>query len=811
MAYTFKDPISIIPDDLGLVRTAKMVRDTREFNRYDTDNIYRLLNTATVAPGDEWIIEDLHGQIDEELGNVVSSGRYFGATNAVARSVSLLKNSKGLDLASKSYAQYQESKKLEDELNAKYGSSLNFSEKKWQNHSSYYQDENGKWVENVFDYDVQRQLDYNSEMIKLIGNINADGGGISFKKHKVSPGDIRDFMYNSKGISKGKAKRVALALADAYLNGAVGTQDYRKLTELDINPNTGVEHTHDEALEDISQRLIDIASRQVYWDSSVTQLRQRSNNPSSPTNTGQGVWTPVQGSAINNGLSWADTDEYTTNKVTALQNLFANTGDPDSDLNAQTSARNVLNTLRNQEILIVNNFADDDLRDAYNTMNNAFAGHENLRDLLQHLTTNTSSFNTVTPPTNPNDNVPDTYYSSGSDVGMIGSGNYEYNYDNVRSWARDQGSEQNHLVDQLFGFGSSVYNKEDGRYDELKMDETAGRSATNMIARLNNTIGTNYTVEDIPMLEDLTRNYFKYQITHGDKVDELLEGRGTEISTQLSGYSVNTLIDEGNTLSDINKMLTQSTLNQFTIDGVINGSPEWDKINDAIFNPNTEGKFQDGQNFKFKQITQPGISTGTPSRFMIELSDGQVYTMTENYGIEREFGGGFTYSVLNSMQNQNPLIMGQEATAKDVQRKIVSGDYQVTGDGSIRAVDYLTAIKPLVQANIRQNFVNEIQTSQGYTPDFSQFSDEEATAYKRYEDIQMQKYLKKAENILVWNAHMQLVQSSSPVVPIEYMGIEDPEELLRILEVDYNYLVALQKYGLELPSSLITNVGYANN
>lgn len=790
MAYTFKDPISIIPDDLGLVRTAKMVRDTREFNRYDTDNIYAMLNTAQVAPGDEWIIEDLHNQIDGELGDVVTSGNYFGATNAVARSVSKLKNSKGLRLASQSYAKYQESKKLEDELNAKYGSSLNFSEKKWQNHSSYYQDENGKWQENVFDYDVQRQLDYNAEMIRLIGNINADGGGLNFKKGQVSPGDVRDFLYNSKGISKSKAKRVALALADAYLNGAVGTQDYRKLTELDINPNTGIEHTHEEALEDISERLIDIASRQVYWSGTYSPLAQRQNNPNNSTSAGQGTWTPVQGSAINNGLSWADTDEYTTNKVTALQNLYANTNNQDADLNARTSARTTLNTLRNQEMLIVNNFADDEVLTAYNEMNNAFAGHENLRDLLQHLTTNTSSRNEVLT------NSDDTYYSSGSDVGMIGSGNYPFKYYNVRAWQASQPTEQNTLVKMLIGKEYSNVTPEMTKHPE------------NYIERLNATIGTNYTIEDREMLEDLIRNYFKYQVNHGDQVDDLVEGRGTEMTTQLTGYSVNTIIDDGNTLGDINKMLTQSTLNQFTIDGVINGSPEWEKIEEEIFNPNTEGKFQDGQNFKFKQITQPGISTGTPSRFMIELSDGQVYTMTENYGMEREFGGGFTYSVLNSIQSQNPLIMMQEAISKDVQRKIVTGEYQMTGDGSIRAVDYLTATEPLVRANIQNLFRNQIQETQGYTPDFSQFSSEEANAYKRYEDEQLARHRQKIQQILVWNAHMQLMNSSSPQVPIEYQNIQDVAELLRILEVDYDYLVTLQNYGLQLPSSLITNVDY---
>lgn len=798
MAYTFKDPISIIPDDLGLVRTAKMVRDTREFNRYDTDNIYSMLNTAQVAPGDEYIINELHGQVDEQLGGVVTSGNYFGATNAVAKSVSMLKNSKGLKLASQSYAEYQKGKDIEDKLNAQYGSSLNFSDKKWQNHSSYYKDETtGKMVENVFDYDVQRELDYNAEMINLIGRINADGGGLSFTKGQVSPGDVRDFMYNSKGISKSKAKRVALALADSYLNGATGGQDYRKLTELDVNPATGIEYTHEEALENISDRLINIASRQVYWDGNYTQMAQK-KAPTGNQNAGQGVWTPTQGSAINSGLSWDDTDAYTTSKVTAVQNLFSNTGNPDVDLNTQTSARTALNTLRKQETLIVNNFADEETLIAYNEMSNSFVGNESLRDLLHHLSTNTSEYNDVLAITDPNDDIADKYYSSGSDVAGIGSGYKPYKYTNVRSWANNQGGEQNSLVDQLLGetkpsaFKTFVPNSD-------------------ALGRLNLTIGTNYTTDDLPMLESLIRNYFKYQTTSGDKVDELLQNQGTEITTQLTGYSVNTILDDGNTLGDINKMLTQSTLNQFTIDGVVADSPEFNEIKDAIFNPSTEGRFQDGQNFRFKQITQPGISTGTPSRFMLELADGEVYTMTENYGMEREFGGGFTYSVLNSIQSQNPLIMMQEATAKDVQRKISTGEYQVTGDGSIRAQDYLTATEPLVRSNIQSLYRQQIQQQTGDTRDFSQYSTEEATAYKRFEDIQLLNHRKKAEKILVWNAHMQLLQSSSASVPIEYQGIKDVAELMRILEVDYQYLLTLQNYGLQLPSSLITNVGYAIN
>jgi len=801
MAYTFKDPISMIPDDLGLVRTAKMVRDTREFNRYDTDNIYAMLNTATVAPGDEWIINQLHEEVDGNLGSVVTSGNYFGATKAVAQSVSALKNSKGLKLASQSYAQYQKGKEMEDKLNAQYGSSLNFSDKKWQTHSSYYQDEEtGKWVDNVFDYDVQRELDYNGEMIKLIGNIHADGGGISFKKHKVSPGDIRDFMYNSKGISKKKAKRVALALADAYLNGATGGQDYRKLTELDINENTGVNFTDEEALGDISQRLIDIASRQIYWDASVTQLAARKPPSNGNNAANQGSWTPVQGSAINGGLGWDNIENLHSKKVNAITQLFSNTGNGDADLNARTSANNVLQTLRNQESLIVSQYATDDVQSMYNNMNNAFTGNENLKDLLHFLTLNTTEFLEVAVPYDRIDSYVPSSKTTDNDVTWTTS---DIGYAAVRTWAHTQGEEQNRLVKMVLGQSHDDYLV--GRVRGTD-SETDIQSQEYALLRLNATLGTDYTLDDRPILEDLVNNYFKYQITYGDHVDELMANRGTEVATQLSGFSVNTLTDENGTLGDINKMLTQSTLNQFTIDGVISGSPEYKAIMKEIHNTNKEGQNKDGQNFKFKQITQPGISTGTPARFMLTLSDGQNYTMTENYGIEREFGGGFTYSVLNSMTDQNPLIMMQESTAKDVQRKLSTGEYQTTGDGSIRSVDYLTAITPILKVNIKNLFLEKVEEEQGYVPRFSEYDAEEIAAYQQYENTQLQNYKEKVLSRLVWAAHMQLVESNNANVPQEYLGIDSPEELYRILDVDYNYSVLLQEYGLELPSSLITNV-----
>ena len=103
-------------------------------------------------------------------------------------------------------------------------------------------------------------------------------------------------------------------------------------------------------------------------------------------------------------------------------------------------------------------------------------------------------------------------------------------------------------------------------------------------------------------------------------------------------------------------------------------------------------------------------------------------------------------------------------------------------------------------------FIQKVSSTQGYSPDFSQFSEEEKNAYLSYEETQLNNYREKVMKKLVFAAHMQLMESSSRDVPLAYMGVADVAQLMRILETDYDYLLLLQNYGLELPSSLITDV-----
>ena len=104
-----------------------------------------------------------------------------------------------------------------------------------------------------------------------------------------------------------------------------------------------------------------------------------------------------------------------------------------------------------------------------------------------------------------------------------------------------------------------------------------------------------------------------------------------------------------------------------------------------------------------------------------------------------------------------------------------------------------------------------MQATQGYAPDFNAFTQDETNAYLQYENTQLQRYREKVEKVLVWNAHMQLLKSNSGQVPNDYLNVDNVADLMRILQSDYTYLLTLQNYGLELPSSLIVDVQYNQN
>ena len=779
MAYKFGDPVPIYTG-LGLVETADTIKTTIDLNRRDTDMLYRALNTSQVGPGDKWIVEDLYNQIDGKLGEVVESGKYFRATDSVLDSVNLFKGSKGYRLAAQSYANYTKGKEIAMEIQAKGGRALDFGAARWETHSSYNKGEDGNWTENIFWPQVETERDYDGEMKDIIGQINADSGKVNFEKFKISPGDVRIFMNNPYGVSKAKAKRIAMSLIDVYTRGDIGDQDFRSLTQLHNNPTTGEKYTSEEAMDDIAGRMIKVASKQTYWQNRYTQMGAPPGGTSGSQNTSLPSFQPVTSNAINGGLDWSGFDDYIDKKTTAIRGIT--NGDIDA-----ANYRSSINALRNQEVQIVNTKGTPEQIDAFNEMNGSFMYHPEFRDLLHSMTYNTSDMSVI--------NVPesDSIEFNGEMIDVpsrqvSGAGGYpaapNYQYTNVRSWTTPQSIELKTLHKQLFG-----------------QKNASDKTRAQYIGRLNATLGTNYTPDNYEELDSLVNNYWKYQATSGtgDGIDQLVE-QNEDITVQRTGYAVNTYLDGAGTLGDINDFITQITPSQFSIEGILTEDDEWKDLwaPDGVI-----AKAKRDNNFKFKHITIPGVSSGMTSSFVLNVAPGENYSFNENVG--GTSGTGYTEALLERIAaapDGNPLILELERAAQRVKQKIGDGTYNVTHDGHISVKDYMPEILPVMMHAYMLDYIKRTEASKGYTPDINGFNQEEYTAFTTALFNKSNQYTTSILQKLMLTAHLQLINAGR----VDYQNIKTEEELWTVLTQDLLYRQELENMANSYSSSTVADI-----
>ena len=88
---------------------------------------------------------------------------------------------------------------------------LDFGQGNSSSHQSYYQNEEGAWVENVYQPLAETEHPYDQTIRNMIGTIRADASG----------------------VSQGKADRIAKGLLPGYLDSFIGDQHFRKLTQIE--------------------------------------------------------------------------------------------------------------------------------------------------------------------------------------------------------------------------------------------------------------------------------------------------------------------------------------------------------------------------------------------------------------------------------------------------------------------------------------------------------------------------------------------------------------------------------------------------
>ena len=207
----YRAPVSVY-NSTGNKEIALMLRQRYDQNRDRTDLLQQMMASIQTRPGDAALKDNVISRINAELGNVIETGRYEMATAALGSSENIFKTDRGLLLAQQSYNNRQsEIQWMQD--NAPTETILDWGKDDYNTGVSYYQnEENGEWIENVYQPQAEVMEDYGKEQRAMLKTISADWTG----------------------ISSAKADDIAFMLTQVYLStdNRVGAQQYRYLTQL---------------------------------------------------------------------------------------------------------------------------------------------------------------------------------------------------------------------------------------------------------------------------------------------------------------------------------------------------------------------------------------------------------------------------------------------------------------------------------------------------------------------------------------------------------------------------------------------------
>ena len=261
--------------DPGKVQVASILKKRYDDNKLNYDMLNRTVGSMQVLEGDEGLKDAMVNNINGQFSDIAASGAFEIAGNAVSKATTDFMTNEGLIAARQSYANYDLEKKAKAQLRAN-GSQILFDKEFVRDdegnlvrdengqpilreiasmHKSHYQDPTtGEMVTSVYEPNFEQMLGYDEKMADLVANISMSDTGI-----KQLGALIRTGAY----LSDSKVQKVVNGLMGTYLSTDEGIQQMRKLTQLEIDPETGETYTAEKAQEVIKNQMLAIASKQT--------------------------------------------------------------------------------------------------------------------------------------------------------------------------------------------------------------------------------------------------------------------------------------------------------------------------------------------------------------------------------------------------------------------------------------------------------------------------------------------------------------------------------------------------------------------
>tara|TARA_R100000908_G_scaffold64833_1_gene50232 strand:- start:837 stop:2825 length:1989 start_codon:yes stop_codon:yes gene_type:complete len=439
----------------------------------------RAANSINTLEGDRHIKQNAINKVESDFQRTIEVGNFENAGRVVGDATNDFIGNRGLQLAQQSYSSRQQELKVIDQLRANGKQVLDFNEIRNENgevighrtdaHSSYHQDPNtGKMVENVYRPGSEMQLDYTQRMESLLAGIAKSGGG------KMTKSDIAGYVkyITSQGVSRSRAHKVVEAALGAYIDTDEGTQDYRRLTEIE-----GM--SDGDAKLDMINRMQGVVEKQIASITSPHYMKAPEGGSGFGYN-GQGYDYAGGQIVRDEGL-----EDYTSLKT----NLRDLTEKLDTHPKGSDKYNSVLDEIRaTKEKMTLTTDAvshsHPEIKASLETGNKALGKYQDLQSMFFNMTTKTGW-------------KPTAFWSTVGDffTGNIGTFQ-ERGVSNI--WASD--------------------NVEKGNLKFL-FDRDG------VIEHINKTHGTNYTEADLPGIKKAAENYLEWMQKEGDdtydKIDDL--------------------------------------------------------------------------------------------------------------------------------------------------------------------------------------------------------------------------------------------------------------------------------------------------
>ena len=260
--------------DPGKVAVSTILKKRYDDNKLNYDMLNRTVGSMNVLEGDEQLKDNMINSINGQFEDISATGSFELAGNAVSKATTDFMTNEGLIAARQSYENYDLAKKTKAKMR-ELGHQVLFDQEFVRDdqgnlvrdengqpmmrdiasmHKSHYQDpETGEMVTSVYEPKFEQQLGYDEKMTDLVANISTDP---VFQ-------EMGQLLQTGTHLGNKKVTRIVDGLMSTYLSTDEGIQQMRKLTQLDINPQTGETYTAQEAQEKVKNQMMSIAAKQV--------------------------------------------------------------------------------------------------------------------------------------------------------------------------------------------------------------------------------------------------------------------------------------------------------------------------------------------------------------------------------------------------------------------------------------------------------------------------------------------------------------------------------------------------------------------